>query len=626
MYELKNGILYKDGKKMLCLGAAYFASFHEKKIALPLDYPNRVEEMKRDIRDMKAAGFNMVRTSALGTLDTSENNTSYSGEFIDEMLDLTEELDMSALVRIQGYSMKSQDYPDSGMIDSDGVAYDGSFNLNFINDSLHHPGVLGDNQRGTEVIANHFKDRENVVGFLTYNEPHYPGKAVYDYNEHTIKVYRQWLKDNNINITDDIDNYNPPRKRPDGGEKLEDWIYWRMFSTEAMSKFINTSADIAKKVNTNISSLTCMTPNMLEYDNFIRGCDYYDIAEGMDIMGITLYKNSGGADYYTTDMVINCAEAAAAVDGKHLWMVEQDASVDISIEHFNRQTYMALGAGVKGLIWYQWRADFPLEGAPEPNMYGFVYSDRTPTPNYDAKVGMVKYLNKISDYVVNSEKHRSGVGILCSTYATMYCDAVDNIHVKEVGMLNNTYNARLRMYYSMLKKENISADIVRAKNLEENKLGIKLLFVPEFKFLSEEEKKQVLAFQEKGGKVFVQSYDRWQAGMVKYGFDELGTPVTNFNCCYELTEVLEYAGIKTVYEVLDKKPVGVNVMEGEDFMLLSVANISRIHSELKDVEIKINADYKTAVLSNPSVEEEIEIKDGIIKIPSIKDGTFVILK
>ena len=89
---------------------------------------------------------------------------------------------------------------------------------------------------------------------------------------------------------------------------------------------------------------------------------------------------------------------------------------------------------------------------------------------------------------------------------------------------------------------------------------------------------------------------------------------------------MEYAGIKTVYEVLDKKPVGVNVMEGEDFMLLSVANISRIHSELKDVEIKINADYKTAVLSNPSVEEELEIKDGIVKIPSITDGTFVILK
>ena len=45
-----------------------------------------------------------------------------------------------------------------------------------------------------------------------------------------------------------------------------------------------------------------------------------------------------------------------------------------------------------------------------------------------------------------------------------------------------------------------------------------------------------------------------------------------------------------------------------------------------DVEIKINADYKTAVLSNPSVEEELEIKDGIVKIPSITDGTFVILK
>ena len=147
-----------------------------------------------------------------------------------------------------------------------------------------------------------------------------------------------------------------------------------------------------------------------------------------------------------------------------------------------------------------------------------------------------------------------------------------------------------------------------------------------FLFVYEEERKMVLDFQAKGGKVFVQSYDRWQAGMVKYGFDELGTPVTNFNCCYELTEVLEYAGIKTVYEVLDKKPVGVNVMEGEDFMLLSVANISRIHSELKDVEIKLNVDYKKAFLSNPSEEKELEIKDGIVTIPTITDGTFVILK
>ena len=287
---------------------------------------------------------------------------------------------------------------------------------------------------------------------------------------------------------------------------------------------------------------------------------------------------------------------------------------------------VAVGAGVKGLVWYQWRADFPFEGAPEPDMFGFVHSDRTPTPNYDAKVGMVKYLNKMSDYIVNSEKHRSGVGILYSDYAAMYCDATDNIHEKEIGMFKNTHNTRLRMYYSMLKKENVSADIVRAKNLEENKLGIKLLFVPEFKFLSEEERKMVLDFQAKGGKVFVQSYDRWQAGMVKYGFDELGTPVTNFNCCYEMSEVLEYAGIKTVYEILGRKPLGVNVMEGKDFMLLSVVNISRIHSELKDVEIKLNTDYKKVILSNPSEEKEIEIKDGIIKIPMIKDGAFVILK
>lgn len=114
--------------------------------------------------------------------------------------------------------------------------------------------------------------------------------------------------------------------------------------------------------------------------------------------------------------------------------------------------------------------------------------------------------------------------------------------------------------------------------------------------------------------------------MEKYGFAKLGTPVTNFNCCYELTEVLEYAGIKSLYEILDKKPIGVNILQGDDFMLLSVVNISRIHKEVKDVEIKINAKFSTAVLSNPYEETEFEIKDGVIKIPLITDGTFVMLK
>ena len=29
MYELKNGILYQDGKPIIALGVSYYASFHE---------------------------------------------------------------------------------------------------------------------------------------------------------------------------------------------------------------------------------------------------------------------------------------------------------------------------------------------------------------------------------------------------------------------------------------------------------------------------------------------------------------------------------------------------------------------------------------------------------------------
>ena len=53
MYEIKDGILVKDGKKIFALGESYYPSFHEGKYPVPPD-GDRIGEMKKDthIKDM----------------------------------------------------------------------------------------------------------------------------------------------------------------------------------------------------------------------------------------------------------------------------------------------------------------------------------------------------------------------------------------------------------------------------------------------------------------------------------------------------------------------------------------------------------------------------------------------
>ena len=58
MYELKNGVLYKDGKAQMCLGLSYYPSYHPKKFPVrPED--DRIGGLKQDIHDMAEAGFNL---------------------------------------------------------------------------------------------------------------------------------------------------------------------------------------------------------------------------------------------------------------------------------------------------------------------------------------------------------------------------------------------------------------------------------------------------------------------------------------------------------------------------------------------------------------------------------------
>lgn len=608
MWTIKNGILYKDNKPIYAIGLSYYPSYREDKVPVPPD-GDRVGEMKKDIRQMKECGFNIVRFAALGEVKREKNTIVADTDFVDKLMREAELNDISVMLRLQGYTMNLSSWEDCYMLDQNGEQIDRNIWFNFIQNSLHHKGILKDNEEGTAHLAKHYLKYKNLVSFQTYNEPHYPldGEKIYDYHPETIKAFRKYLAQKGIFNANVAEKINPPTHRPYTAEERNLWAEWRVFSKDSLSDFLSISAQAAKKVDESIASCTCLTTTPVRDYNSVIGVDFYDNARDMDFLGITHYIGTNGSDFFIADFAINFTESAASNYGKHCWLVEYDARTDIPDRKLNEETYMALGCGFKGIMYYQWRGDCPMPTSPEGNGFGFLNYDGTKALNYDNGMTMVNFLNRISDKLVNAEKVRTNVGIIYSNYAVFMADTATEKITKQK---NNTIQATLQIY-EKLKRKGISADIVIPEALTENNLNIKWLFVPEYDLLSSNEKDFILDFEKKGGKVFV---------MNNIGFRKLSAEYGKYNYLDTLDDIFEENNIIPSVEVLNSTFIMTNIIKGNDYYLISVNNIKTKDTPVENVQLKLNIPAKKVAFMTSYGDMELDVNENIVKLPPITDG------
>ena len=219
MYSMKNGILYENGRPVFCVGLSYYPSYHERKVPVPED-GDRVGEMKKDLRRMKEAGFNLVRAASIGDVKRVNGELEIHTEFIERLLDEADQVDIASMMRLQGYSMNLSGYDDFYMINSKGEEMDKTRWYDFLQNSMYHPGILRDNDDGTRALAALYAKHPNLVSFQTYNEPHYPSSGIFDYHPATIAAYRKWLVKKGLMTEEQAQSYEPPRTRPGKDEDI----------------------------------------------------------------------------------------------------------------------------------------------------------------------------------------------------------------------------------------------------------------------------------------------------------------------------------------------------------------------------------------------------------------------
>ena len=603
-YCLKNGILYIDGKAVFGIGSHYYPSYHPKKVPVP-ENGDRFGEMKRDFADMKAARVNIVRTAALGTF--SEKGDVINGSFpLGEAI--AEELEKNGIaltVRLNGYDNGINEYPDEKMLDENGKPLENCWSQ-FITNSVCHEGAKNDNARVTRACADFFGRFKNVVGFQIFNEPAFPCDGFYDYNPSAIEEYRKECARAGARNTE------PPRRRPFYDEDPEPWIRWRLFNSEKFNDYLNFLAENAKSRKPEAETFTCMTCCPVQIGSSMRGADFFRVAEKMDIVGITLYLDCKGAFYYEHSRVMDYAESAAASFGKHFWLIEYNAKTDMSARDFEVETYAAIGSGVKGIMYYQWRGDYVFGDSPEPNGFGMVYNDRTPTAKYSSALKMHDLLYRAGGKIVCKERVKQGVGILHSEHANAYYDAICNGGIKRAwnGKEANVFS--IMNVYRKFKREFVSLCAVRASELDKLPFKLGALIVPAENGLSDEEKADVSLFKKRGGEVFY--YDEYLDSFKLSDF---------CGRWLEAYEIVDRYGEKIASA--DDKKVDLKFLADENEYAISVVDFSEEEREISDLEIEIHAFVKgeKCLFMSGEKDEWLQIKRGervTVTIPELKNG------
>lgn len=618
MYKIDNGILVKDGKKVFAIGESYYPSFHEGKFPVPPE-GDRIGEMKKDLQMMSKMGINHVRFAALGVTKLGENgNIVIDTPFVDAMIKEADKNDISVSVRLQGYSVNLRDFKDVLMINNKGEVQNGHW-ADFIRNTLHHSGLLEDMELVTKGLAEHFDNYPNVVAYQIYNEPHYPQRGgIFDYHPLAIEAYRKHLVDCGEMTEQEAAAYDPPRFRDEQDPEM--WAKWRIFSRDSLTRFLNVGSRAVNAVSDRMT-YTCLTTDVGSRSNAVVGVDYYANAREMDLLGYTVYRTCEGDDYYKHEYVSDLVSSASKAVNKQAWCIELDSRTSIPSRIFNKNTYTTIGAGMKGIVYYQWRGDAPSEVTPTPNTCGLLNYDGSKTANFDNAAKMIGLINKLSDLIVDTERVCEGVAVFHSDYSDCYADALCNMSNKDgIGRINvscqHAYNT-----YIELRRLGYNVWILDKQSLRENTLGVDTLFIGQKEWLSEDEQQVINEFVEKGGKVYrVSDYDG-----VGYGFLDYNEKKALYCQHYRVEDAMDIRGMKPLVSS-DNSSLVCQLLEGDGYHLLSIVNIAYPARSICG-KITCSFDITEAIAySVESGEQKLEVQNNVIEINELSEGCIILIK
>ena len=470
---------------------------------LEKDARAKKELWRKDIRQIKALGFNTVRTW-IDWATGEPREREYHFENLDVILELAQEEGLKVFLQVYMDSAPrwvGTKYPDSLFVSSNGAAVVPESSPGYCMD---HPGVRQADLAFYAALAERVRRNPAFAGWDLWSEPHvinwanptYIPNPEFCFCANTVARFRKWLE----HKYGDLDNLNRAWYR--NFESWADVEPGRMSTILSYTDFIDWKTFIADKLGEDLHDRfvavkgvapdTIVTSHAASVGLFTTPRhwegqpDDWTMARQVDYYGTSFYpKHSAFVDRDVPwrAALLDFTRSFGFADGRPGFYVGElqagfgtialNVSPTVTPEDLRVWTWSALARGAKGVNFYAW---FPMSSGYESGGFGMIQLDGTVTERARAAGEIAKVVDRNQKLFLAARPPRAQVAIVYNPLshfiggrerATAYAGAQGETIGIETDSLMGVYRALfpLSVPLDYVHINELSADVLRQYKL-----------------------------------------------------------------------------------------------------------------------------------------------------------------
>jgi beta-galactosidase len=527
--------------------------------------PQSKEEWRKDVQQIKALGFNSVKTWVEWS-HCEPRKGQYNFENLKILCSLAQEAGLKVIIQVYAESAPEwvgKEYPTALFEAHSGDKIQPQVAPGYCVD---HSGVREAFIKFYEEAAKVAVQYPNFYGWDLWSEPHivqwgWPGwieNAQYCFCPHTQERFRTWLKKKYPTLEalnsswyrnfESWDEVQPPRF----GTILTyaDFMDWKHFMYEKMAEDLRLRYQAVRNVDKTHVATAHASPVSLFSTPYGTGAeDDFLMSDQVDYYGVSQYpKHNQPGDWVPWRfMAAGDFSYSANIRNGGYYVGEFQAgfgtvglnvSDPVTPQDHAIWAWSSLATGAKGIFAY---AYYPMSSGYESGGYGLINLDGTPTERAVELGKLAKLIHDNGKLFASSKPVRAQVALVYNPLSQMVGGT------RRVGNQDGHANSLIG-YYRYLTDQNIPVDFIHRRDLESGNLSqYKLIILPYALMLTQKAADGLKNFVANGGYAFSEARLAWNN---EYGFT---SPVIPGLGLAEVFGVRE-SKVKTLEKVAIKVP------------------------------------------------------------------------
>ena len=531
--------------------------------------PESREEWRKDLEQIKALGFNTVRTWVEWT-HSEPKEGQFDFRNLELLSELAEEIGLKVFIQVYGESAPDwvgRKFPD-GLLEAH--SGDRIIPQSAPGYCIDHPGVRHAFSNFYTEMAKVASQYPNFYGWDLWSEPHLvqwggPGwipNAQYCFCPHTQSRFREWLKEKYPSLQElntawyrtfeSWEEVSPPRYSTI--LSYTDYIDWKNFIYQKMAEDLRMRYDAVRIADKKgIITSHSSPPSIFSSPKGSGAEDDFLMAAQVDNYGISQYpKHSRPGDWIRSNFMISADFSYSANKRNGGYYVgEFQAGFgtvglrigdEVTPEDHNIWFWTSLATGARAVNIY---AYYPMSSGYESGGYGLIHLDGSLTERAKSIGGTAQFVDKNQALFLSSKPIESEIALVYNPLAQMVGGS--QAYGRIAGQPGHSKS--LIGYYRVFSDNNVPVEFIHRMDLESGSINqYKLIIVPYPLMFTQKAANNLKEYVKNGGFLLAEARFAWN--------DERGYA----------TDVIPGMGLSEVFgvreakvKVLDK--VKMNIIE-----------------------------------------------------------------